>query len=172
MLVNARVCVYLRFSIFMSVKQSLSPMSVKPCCWFSITDVSSSSSSSPQSAILAGGMHCSKNRSSSSSSMSMFSGGQRSSPLSTSLTSVGSTTMEGKRSFSWSWSRLFRVVSGPRTTSTGSGKIWRQGRELTEHKSYTESMFSRKLFIVSQICKSAFAFLNIIILIIIIRNVK
>ncbi|KAA8593878.1 hypothetical protein FQN60_004712 [Etheostoma spectabile] len=102
------------------------PMSVKPCCWFSITDVSSSSSSSPQSAILAGGMHCSRNRSSSSSSMSMFSGGQRSSPLSTSLKSVGSTTMEGRRSLAWSWSRQFKVVSGPRTTSTGSGKIWRE----------------------------------------------
>lgn len=105
-----------------------SPMSVKPCCWFSITDVSSSSSSSPQSAMLAGGMHCSKNRSSSSSSMSMFSGGQRSSPLSTSLTSVGSTTIEGRRSFSCSWPRQFREVSGSRTTSTGSGKIW--GKKL------------------------------------------
>lgn len=103
-----------------------SPISVKPCCWFSITDVSSSSSSSPQSAMLAGGMHCSKKRSSSSSSMSMFSGGQRSSPLSTSLTSVGSTTMEGRRSFSCSWSRQFKEVSGSRTTWTGSGKIWKK----------------------------------------------
>lgn len=117
---------------------SNSPMSVKPCCWLSITDVSSSSSSSPQSAMLAGGMHCSKNRSSSSSSMSKFSGGQRSSPLSTSLTSVGSTTMEGRRSFSRSWSRVFNVVSGPRTTSTGSGKIWRKPGQ----KCHTEGKFS------------------------------
>lgn len=128
MLMISSNTIYFLFVLFMYniIKQSVwnLPMSVKPCCWVSITDVSSSSSSSPQSAMLAGGMHCSKKRSSSSSSMSMLSGGQRSSPLSTSLTSVGSTTMEGRRSFSRSWSRLFKVVSGLSTTSTGSGKIW------------------------------------------------
>ena len=102
------------------------PMSVRPVSGLSRTDASSpSSSSSPQSAMLAGGMHCSRNRSSSSSSVSMFSGGQRSSPLSTSLSSVGSTTMEGRRSFWGSCRALPRAASGL-GTSAGSGKTWGQ----------------------------------------------